>query len=266
MARARNEGRGPAGSIARWIGATLALVVLSPAAATASDYSDQCQTADGSFVIEDKELFEASVHRAGSASALAYTVLSETVEAEETGYCVSWAKAAAGQTFGFEYRRFVQRIAFESGGTQRTLDMRCELDSDGLPASLECDRKVITRRSGVVAKTPVAASLWRHNGSTLALAVDGEQRRFLYTEPRAGLAANGVRPGTMLFDGQTDGRRYQGRARIFTKSCGELSYAVSGPVEQGGARVVLAGKAPRLDEACSLTGWADDRLVFDLKE
>lgn len=256
--------RGIASAVGVMVGCALA--ALSAGLAPASDYSHLCESADGAFVIEDGALFEATAQRAGTAAALPFIVLSEMVEASETGYCVSWAKAAAGQTFGFEYRRSVQRIAFDVGGERREAEMRCTLEADGLPAAFDCDRRVITQRQGMADEMPTAASFWQHNGSTLALVVEGEGRRFVYTAPREGLEANGVRPGTLLFDGRSDGRRYEGRARIFTRRCGELSYAVSGPIERGGAKVVLRGKVPRLDGACGLAGWTDDRLVFELKE
>lgn len=251
--------------ITSWLTAGCTLVMLSATTAMASDYSHLCETIDGTFVMENEALFETGAHRAGSATALPYTLVSKTVEAEETGYCTSWAKEATGRRFDFQYRRYIQRIAFQFGGAKRNLEMHCTLEADGLPANFACDRRVITHSRGVVDKIPTAASLWEHNGSTLALVIEGDQHRLIYREPREGLVANGVRPGTLLFDGQSDGYRYQGRARIFTRSCGELSYAVSGSIKRGGARIVLLGKVPRLDAACRLTGWADDRLVFDLK-
>lgn len=288
-----------------WRGAIVcALALVFVRAAAASDYSDRCESTDGTYVVEDGALYEAEARARGAATAIPFTVLSRTVEAEEAGYCLSWEKDAGDRHFDFQYRRSIDRIGFEIGGASREAEMRCVLEADGLPAAYECDRKVVTRRSGVVSplpdlapaagaagtsdpqagsgkvvealdaalqgKSPPAppapsatdAGTWEHNGSTLTMIADGDDRRLLYTEPRAGLTANGVEPGTLLFGGRMEGTSLVGRARIFTKRCGELSYAVRGAFENGGARLVLTGKVPRVDEACRPGRWADDRLVF----
>lgn len=289
-----------------WWGATLgAAILIGGGPATASDHSDRCDSSDGRFVVEEGSLYDAEAYRLGSAKALPFRVLSETVEAEEVGYCISWAKEASGRRFEFRYRRSVERIAFEIDGTAREAEMRCVLEGDGLPAAFECDRKVVTRHMGVVTpiSTPPATSsgesggpdgaggsaelaraidaaidgkpggpvpvstthdagVWEHNGSMLALIADGDDRRFNYTQPRAGLLPNGVEVGTLLFAGRMEGTSLVGRARIFTRSCGELSYPVRGAFENGGARLVLTGKVPRVDTDCRPTAWADDRLVF----
>lgn len=244
-----------------------ALVVVVGGSAIASDHSDRCDSTDGRYVVEEGSLYDAEAYRRGAAEAIPFEVRSDTVEAEEVGYCVSWAKEAAGRRFDFEYRRSVRRIAFEVDGVAREVEMGCVLEGDGLPAAFECDRKVVTRRTGMAAPIPAAtdasdAGTWEHNGSTLALIADGDDRRFLYTVPRAGLVANGVEAGTLLFGGRIEGTSLVGRARIFTKRCGELSYPVRGAFENGGARLVLTGKVPRVDDGCRRTGSADDRLVF----
>lgn len=256
--------RGMARRMTSWITAACILTLASARTALASDFSHLCQTSDGAFVMENGELLETQAHRMSSAEALPYTVLSETVEAEETGYCVSWAKVADGRIFDFQYRRSLQRITFTFGGARRESEVRCTLEADGLPANLDCDRRVITQRRGAASETPPGASLWEHNGSTVALVAEGNQRRFIYQTPREGLVANGVRTGTLLFEGQLDGSSYRGRAWIFTKRCGELSYAVNGQIEREGTRVVLVGRAPRVNAECKLIGRIDDRLVFDL--
>lgn len=99
----------------------------------------------------------------------------------------------------------------------------------------------------------------------MELRVEGEMRSFNYVRPRPGLEPNGVHPGTLLFSGTSEGGVYKGAARIFTARCGELSFKAEGPIEQGGARVTLRGKAPKPGQDCRPAGWSEQTLVFELK-
>ena len=66
------------------------------------------------------------------------------------------------------------------------------------------------------------------------------------------------------FEGRIAGNRYAGTAYLNSQFCGGISYAVSGPVENGFKRVVMTGEAPIRDKStCAVTGWRTDRLVFD---
>ena len=159
--------------------------------------------------------------------------------------------------------------------------MRCQLYADGQPASFSCDRRTVTKRIGTperdekgwgIDQTPTPAgkpavlTIWTHNGSTMQLATDGEGRTITYVTPRAGLAANSVHPGALLFDGTSDGRTYKGRARFFSKACGEILFPVQGVIEQNGARIALSGAAPKLDGKCRPSGGTSPQtLVFELK-
>lgn len=107
---------------------------------------------------------------------------------------------------------------------------------------------------------------WDHNGSIMSLQVDGRTRRFYYDQPRPGMAAAGVQPNTLLFVGEVVGSTYVGTAHIFNARCGAFPYRVSGPIEDGGRRVVLTGRAPRVDRNCRIFGYLEDTLEFDLIE
>src|SRR5262249_15782401 len=98
------------------------------------------------------------------------------------------------------------------------------------------------------ASTP---SLWEHNGSTVYLLADGANREFHYDQPRPGMVAAGAQPGSLLFTGRSVGGRYVGTAYIFHPDCGEFPYQVSGPILDNDKRVVLRGKAPRVDANCN---------------
>jgi hypothetical protein len=265
--------------IAARIGIGVAMVgaLLTGVAVQASDYSDTCRSTDGQFVMDQGVLFQADAYRRGETGAqIQYRVLREKVHVQEEGYCVDWKRAGA-KGFKFNFKKFTQMIEFQQDARSIRTEMRCVLDADGLPASYECDRRVVTLRIGapelpeqgwgIEEPTDDTAVLttWVHNGSEMQLYAQGEQRSFSYVKPRAGLEPYGVHRGSLLFDGTSDGLRLQGKARIFTKRCGELSFAVSGPIEADGNRIVLRGKSPRTNSGCRPVGWQEQELVFELK-
>lgn len=107
------------------------------------------------------------------------------------------------------------------------------------------------------------ASSWTHNGSVMVLAANGDIRRFVYQEPREGMQAVGVSPGTTLFEGSRQGDRYSGTAYIFASGCDPTPYAVSGTVSNDERTVVMRGKAPSVDQRCRIKGYRNDTLVFN---
>ncbi|MBK9082947.1 MAG: hypothetical protein IPL88_13145 [Rhizobiales bacterium] len=125
-------------------------------------------------------------------------------------------------------------------------------------------RAALALAAALFAGPALADSCWTHNGSLMRLGANGEKRAFAYEVPRKGLADIGVKPGDTVFWGATDGKTYSGQAKVFSTECpGEAtSYAVSGPVLDGGTRVVLSGQR-RLYRACAPTGeFVADTLVF----
>lgn len=106
------------------------------------------------------------------------------------------------------------------------------------------------------------SSYWNHNGSKMGLLVDGNQRMFVYVEPRLGMA-NLVQPGTVLFSGTTDSKSYNGIARRFSRGLPPIEYHVSGPIGSSGTRVILFGKAVIRNSDGSIKKTFDDTLVFD---
>lgn len=112
---------------------------------------------------------------------------------------------------------------------------------------------------------PAAAdSCWMHNGSLMRLVAQGNERWFYYEQPRQVLAAGGVQPGTLLFNGRKVGNGYVGTARVFSKYCpgAPMEYSVKGPVEPNQTTVTLFGDRP-IHQQCQNTGeYKTDRLVF----
>ena len=74
----------------------------------------------------------------------------------------------------------------------------------------------------------------------------------------------GVRPGALLFRGQSNNNRYLGTAFIFNSRCGPLPYQVSGPILDNSERVLLTGRAPQVGPDCSVSNYVDDVLEFRL--
>lgn len=111
-----------------------------------------------------------------------------------------------------------------------------------------------------------AMTLWDHNGSDMAWETGpGAARHVWYWRPRQALAARGVRSGQLLFDGERQGDRMVGTARIFTGDCGVWTYPVEGPITERDERVTMRGLAPVVDASCRVTGTREDTLAFTFR-
>lgn len=109
----------------------------------------------------------------------------------------------------------------------------------------------------------MADSYWNHNGSLMRLTADGNSRAFYYETPTSKMQSTGVTSGTLLFDGQRQGNKYYGTARVFSKYCDEpLQYSVQGKVKNE-TTIVLTGKREVFGAGCRPTGkMTTDKLVF----
>jgi len=112
---------------------------------------------------------------------------------------------------------------------------------------------------------PPEPSLWDHNGSVVSLIAQGSAREFHYKEPRPGILETGARPGSLLFRGKVTNGQYTGAAFMFDRRCGQVSYAVSGPILDNDQRVVLTGEAPLFGAKCRVQGYFTEVLEFRLK-
>ncbi len=247
--------------------ALLAALAAAAPAAYASDYVNVCRSADGGYEIDDGVLHRVDP-KGEQTPAIAYKKVRETLLSRETGYCL--ANKAAGQQFKYETRSSALRAAFEDDGRKLEVDFICEFVGDGLPAAYSCDKRVVTTSDRKAKPAEVAPSgaegrSWLHNGSIMRLETSGSERRFFYEAPRVGIRKVGAKPGTLLFKGLLKGSAYSGTAYVFAAGCNPQPYAVEGRVSDGGRRVVMTGKAPRLSAACEVTGSRDDTLVFTWK-
>ncbi len=103
---------------------------------------------------------------------------------------------------------------------------------------------------------------WDHNGSLVSLVSQGAKQKFFYDAPRIGLLDAGVKPGTMLFEGQRTGQNFEGTAYQFYRTCKARGFPVTGSTSDDRRQITLKGKAPLLDFNCNVTGSRDDVLIF----
>ncbi len=109
-----------------------------------------------------------------------------------------------------------------------------------------------------------ATDQYDHNGSVMEFHVcDGGAITISYLNPRSGMARQGVRSGTLLFDGQSGANgQIFGNARLFSARCGVITYPVSG--RQQGNSIILRGTAPVRGSNCRIAKHRQDTLVFTL--
>jgi hypothetical protein len=117
---------------------------------------------------------------------------------------------------------------------------------------------------GQTADTSPGRTLWDHNGSVMYLTESGSTREFFYEKPRPGMLEAGVKTGSLLFHGEVNNGQYSGTARIFNPRCGQLPFQVKGDILDNGERIVLTGRAPRVDRNCKEYASHSDTLEFKL--
>lgn len=118
-----------------------------------------------------------------------------------------------------------------------------------------------TKPAAVAGLTP-GASHWNQDGSIVKLVADGASRKFQFEKPRSDLAAAGVKPGALLFDGKKEGARYLGTVYAFAAKCKPQPFTVIGDISADEKQVTLRGKQPTLNVSCKVTGTSDVNLVL----
>ena len=242
----------------------LILLIASPAA-KASDYSNECKSADGTYLINDGVLEKQGEP---SGTSRPYRIVADQTLSESEGYCVSANPESNAAKFGYQSRTWRQTIVVEDEGAKPlTIMMACELAASGLPAAFNCDRDTVTKSEK--SPRPVqswevgARGSWSHNGSAMKLEAVGENRRFIYMNPRVTLLSVGIRPDATLFEGIRSGNTYSGTARYWSKPCGIQDFPVTGTVSADERSVTLSGDAPKLDASCKVISQSPQTLVFE---
>ena len=129
----------------------------------------------------------------------------------------------------------------------------------GESGSARAESKAPAKKS---AAASTISSHWNHNGSAVSLVSEGKKQKFFYDAPRVGLLDAGVKPGTLLFDGQRSGQNFEGLAYQFYRTCKAHGFLVTGSTSDDRKTITLKGKAPLLDMNCNVTGSRDDVLIF----
>ena len=121
-------------------------------------------------------------------------------------------------------------------------------------------RTVPTSTIGGVAGQPP----WLHNGSQMKLTASGDRVEFVYERPRQGLGDLSINSGTLLFSGIRNGKTWTGEATTFSRQCGVRKFAVNGTETSDSSRVELRGQRPNVDSTCTISGYRDEVLLFEL--
>jgi len=141
-------------------------------------------------------------------------------------------------------------------------EMRLQAALDGYNNGSPC----IGRQSGMIPSENHAGSasspLWEHNGSLMRLVATGASRKFFYESPRQGLGEVGIEKGSLLFEGTKNGDNYAGTAYVYSRRCGRIGFAVSGPVAPDQRSVTVYGQAPIRAENCLPGGYRNETLSF----
>ena len=116
--------------------------------------------------------------------------------------------------------------------------------------------------SATVALALPEPAIWDHNGSVMYLVANGSSREVYYQKPRPGMLDAGARPGSLLFRGDVNNGQYSGTAYIFNLHCGPIPFEVKGPILDDDKRIVLTGRAPRVDRNCRTYGSYASNLEF----
>lgn len=95
-----------------------------------------------------------------------------------------------------------------------------------------------------------ATADWDHNGSTVAVEVNGSELKIRYVSPRESLSGL-VSQGDLLFEGTLDGSAVTGTARVFKRGCAPAHYSVVGAYEA--SQLTLRGPAPVFEkDGCAI--------------
>jgi hypothetical protein len=106
-------------------------------------------------------------------------------------------------------------------------------------------------------------STWNHNGSVMRVTTQGNKIVVAYDQPRQGMINEGVRSGTVLFDGRRNGNKLSGTAYVFDRRCGPISYSEDGEVN-GERQFLLSGQRvpTQLNADCKVVDYRVDPSVF----
>lgn len=127
---------------------------------------------------------------------------------------------------------------------------------------------IVVAASGAMA---CETATYDHNGSVMTAERCGDRLSIWYEAPRAVIARQGVKPGTLLFEGfvtrNGEFEFIEGEARVFKSGCHAATFRVEGGYTAdrlpGPDPIYLAGVAPVRNSRCVVTGMRNETLDFD---
>jgi hypothetical protein len=88
----------------------------------------------------------------------------------------------------------------------------------------------------------LSGSRWTHNDSIMRMTSESDKLTIFYDQPRRGMIDEGVRPGTILFEGHRNGNRLSGTSYVFDRNCSSpIPYSDDG-VMSSEREIVLSGR------------------------
>lgn len=111
-------------------------------------------------------------------------------------------------------------------------------------------------------------SSWTHNGSIMSVTTQEDRIMIYYQQPRQGMIDEGVRPGTLLFDGRRTGNRLSGTSYVFDRRCGRIPYSDDGNVLSGERSIFLSGRRvpTQLSADCAVVAYRVDPSIIDRRD
>jgi hypothetical protein len=104
---------------------------------------------------------------------------------------------------------------------------------------------------------------WNHNSSTMRLTLQGDRIMISYDQPRQGMIDEGVRPGTVLFDGRRAGNRISGTSYVFDRHCNSgIPYSDDGVISNDREIVLSGRKVPTQLLDCKPVAYRIDPSIF----
>jgi len=107
-----------------------------------------------------------------------------------------------------------------------------------------------------------STSIWDHNNSVMSIRVAGDRITIFYEQPRQGMIDEGVRRGTILFDGHRSGNRVSGTSYVFDRNCPPIPYADDGVVSSEREIVLSGRRVPTQLASCQAVAYRVDPSIF----
>ncbi len=105
-------------------------------------------------------------------------------------------------------------------------------------------------------------SSWDHNNSIMSIRSVGNRVTIFYAQPRQGMIDEGVRTGTLLFDGQRTGNRLSGTSYVFDRHCSPIPYPDDGVVSSEQEIVLSGRRVPTQLANCQPVAYRVDPSIF----